>query len=144
MGPLGMFWGGRVGVGGGVWDLIHSFPGVLGGLQSSVSAVLVVEWPLVGGGWVLAASWESPLAGFSRISGGLRGATDTRVFPWFSSSTGYASSACTHTHTQTHTIHTQSTSTGCSSIINKHYGCLSSTSSTVFVEAHTRWRVFIM
>lgn len=55
--------------------------------HSSVSAVLVVEWPLVGGGgWVLAASGDSPFTlGFSGVSGGgLRGATETRVFPWFS------------------------------------------------------------
>lgn len=61
-------------------------------VHSSVSAVLVVavvlaEWPLVGGGgWVLAASGDSPFTlGFSGVSaGGLRGATDTRVFPWLS------------------------------------------------------------
>lgn len=54
--------------------------------HSSVSAVLAVEWPLVGGGSVLAASGDSPFTlGFSWVSGGgLRGATDTRVFPWFS------------------------------------------------------------
>lgn len=55
--------------------------------HSSVSAVLVVEWPLLGGGGsVLAGSVDSPfMLGFSWVSGGgLRGATDTRVFPWFS------------------------------------------------------------
>lgn len=56
--------------------------------HSSVSAVLAVEWPLVGGegGSVLAGSVDSPfMLGFSWVSGGrLRGATDTRVFPWFS------------------------------------------------------------
>ena len=57
----------------------------------SVSAVLVVEWPLVGGvRSVLTASGDSPFTlGFSGVSGGgLRGATDTRVLPWFSWSTG--------------------------------------------------------
>lgn len=56
--------------------------------HSSVSAVLAVEWPLLeaGGGSVLAGSVDSPfMLGFSWFSGGgLRGATDTRVFPWFS------------------------------------------------------------
>lgn len=64
-----------------LWELFHI----------SVSAVLVVEWPLVGGaGSVFTASGDSPLTlGFSVVSGGgLRGATDTRVLPWFSWSTG--------------------------------------------------------
>ena len=76
----------RVGwVWGGWRGLFCPEPGCL---YSSVSAVLV-EWPLVGGGWVLSASGASPLrAGFSWLSGGVRGATDTSVFPWFSSSTG--------------------------------------------------------
>lgn len=73
-------------VGGSSWAAI-----ICRVFHSSVSAVLVVEWPLVGGGgWVLAASGDSPFTlGFSWVSGGgLRGATDTRVFPWFSWSTG--------------------------------------------------------
>lgn len=67
---------------GSSWDSIH-----FGLFHSSVSAVLVVEWPLVGGGgWVFAASGDSPFTlGFSWVSGvGMRGATEARVLPWFS------------------------------------------------------------
>lgn len=69
-------------------------------IHSSVSAVLVVEWPLVaaGGVWGFTASCDSPLRlGFSWGSGWFRGATDTRVLPWFSSSAMYDSSACRKT-----------------------------------------------
>lgn len=67
-----------------VWLLCELF-------HISVSAVLLVEWPLFGGvGSVLTASGDSPFTlGFSGVSGGgLRGATDTRVLPWFSWSIG--------------------------------------------------------
>ncbi|KAJ7984310.1 hypothetical protein DPEC_G00363400 [Dallia pectoralis] len=55
-------------------------------INSYAPTMLVFKWecPLVGGAWGLDASWESPLAGFPKGSGGFRGATDTSVFPWFS------------------------------------------------------------
>lgn len=63
-------------------------------ISVSATEVWVAGWPLLGGGWL---SGNSPLlVGFTRGSCDCRGATDTRVLAWFSSSTWKPSSACRH------------------------------------------------